>query len=109
MLSKLLSELQQHLHGCVATEGAASRSLQVGNLTFRADFDSGNLREAKAGSQADEYMLYPRPDNWGTPWQSGHRSWFYFAVKGHARGDTVTFIVVRAAHRCYAAAGGPGI
>eukprot|EP00892_Ulva_mutabilis_P012375 jgi/Ulvmu1/950/UM102_0033.1 len=61
----------------------------AGKLQFRANFCSANLASAKEGSLPLEFDLCTFQDNHGTPQQTGHRSWFYFGVSGHDKGDFV--------------------
>ncbi|BES91621.1 cytosolic carboxypeptidase-like protein 5-like [Nesidiocoris tenuis] len=66
-------------------------ALECGGFTFFQDFDSGNLGRVEfVGEQAEtdleehqfEFNLWTRPDNGGTPYENGNRTWFHFGVRG---------------------------
>jgi len=60
-------------------------------LQFDASFESGNLAEARLIAEVPlEYDLHIRPDTLNTR----HRVWFYFAVRGAARGQKVIFNLI---------------
>ncbi|KAK3261003.1 hypothetical protein CYMTET_30071, partial [Cymbomonas tetramitiformis] len=64
---------------------------QLGKYTIRADFDSANLAKAKVGPSDHEFELWTQPDNGGTPYETGHRTWFYFGISGFSGGEVVFF------------------
>lgn len=59
-----------------------------GDLQFDANFECGNLDNAKQVSKF-EYELHLRPDYHNTK----HRLWFYFTIKNADRGQKVLFTV----------------
>ena len=77
-------------------ESRADRTTEwhCGPLKFRADFDSSNLADAIPCGAKGEYDLWIRHDCGGQPCETKHRTWFYFAVSGHAEGQALTFNVV---------------
>ncbi len=63
--------------------------LQVGKLTFRADFDSANLHKVEQGVTHNEFLLFTRRDCSGSANERATRTWFYFGVSGHSATDLV--------------------
>ena len=41
-----------------------------------------------------DYDLWTAADCDDTQYETGHRSWFYYGVSGHARGDFATFNIL---------------
>eukprot|EP00873_Tetraselmis_striata_P009384 jgi/Tetstr1/429648/TSEL_019545.t1 len=79
----------------VSMKGREAHVYQVENLTFRADFDSANLKSvAGLNGSNKEFELHTLHDCDGTPFQTSHRSWFYFSVSGHKPGDHLVFNVM---------------
>jgi hypothetical protein len=53
------------------------------SITFRSDFDSGNLAKVvRTSRQSYEFKIWTAPDNMGTEFQSKNSFWFYFTVQG---------------------------
>ena len=58
----------------------------IGNITFFANFDSGNLarveQEELPASSDLSFSTWTRPDCHGTEFEKRSRSWFFFGVAG---------------------------
>lgn len=75
---------------CAAVHPAkAHMRWRCGNLTFRADFDGGNLGSAVAGVEAGTFTVAPAPECAGTPAEVPFRVWYHFAVSGGSPGRTI--------------------
>ncbi|QDZ19156.1 putative zinc carboxypeptidase [Chloropicon primus] len=70
------------------------RVWQCNRLKFRTDFDSGNLADVIPCTKEGEYELWIRPDCSGQPFQTKHRTWFYFGLSGHEADQVLSFHVV---------------
>ena len=69
-------------------------SVQLGPLTFDAQFDSSNgARVEQTGT--DEFAVWTNPDAAGTEHEKQYKVWFHFAVRGVAKGRTLFFTVRR--------------
>eukprot|EP00959_Pyramimonas_sp_CCMP1952_P024274 509330-Pyramimonas_sp.AAC.1 len=71
----------------VSEPGRENLNWEVGKWKFRADFDSANLANAQKGQSDREFELFTNPDNGGTEFETGHRTWFYFGLSGMAKGE----------------------
>ena len=71
------------------TKAKAHMRWKCGGLTFRADFDGGNLGMATAGAEAATFTLSPAPECAGTPAETPFRVWYHFAVGGGSPGRTI--------------------
>ncbi|MEW5306229.1 MAG: hypothetical protein WDW36_008710 [Sanguina aurantia] len=67
---------------------------KIGRLTFRSDFDSGNLQDVKPGNSSTEVLLWTARDGQSTGNERGTRSWFYFGVSGHMAGADLTVTIM---------------
>lgn len=67
---------------------------QIGKYIFRADFDSANLNSVEQGSAANEFLLQTRRDCGGTENEKATRTWFYFSMLGHSKGDLVILTIL---------------
>ncbi|KAK9809962.1 hypothetical protein WJX72_002678 [[Myrmecia] bisecta] len=67
---------------------------QVGEHSFRADFDSANLADIRATAYPNEYQAWICRDCQGTPVETPHRTWFHFSVAGVKKGEPVTITMM---------------
>ncbi|MEW5317817.1 MAG: hypothetical protein WDW38_009085 [Sanguina aurantia] len=67
---------------------------KLGRLTFRSDFDSGNLQDVKPGNSSTEVLLWTARDGQSTGNERGTRSWFYFGISGHIAGTDLTATIM---------------
>eukprot|EP01017_Pseudomicrothorax_dubius_P040565 TRINITY_DN6363_c0_g1_i2.p2 TRINITY_DN6363_c0_g1~~TRINITY_DN6363_c0_g1_i2.p2 ORF type:complete len:233 (+),score=47.84 TRINITY_DN6363_c0_g1_i2:58-756(+) len=62
------------------------------NVVFDSRFDSGNL--ARVDKVRDDlFNLYITPDNAGTPFEKGYRTWFHFSVTPLRYPATITLTI----------------
>ncbi|KAG9390188.1 Zinc carboxypeptidase [Carpediemonas membranifera] len=67
-------------------------------LTFDDEFDSGNLKTVAESQRADDkYLLYIRPDAFGTEFQQRYTTWFHFRVTNAVPGMPLTFVIMNMA------------
>jgi hypothetical protein len=79
--------------------------LRQGGLTFRSNFDSGNLgavRELEPDAMCEgvcdlQFELWTTPDCFGTAHETANRSWFHFSVAGLPGPGTTLRLRVREA------------
>ena len=64
----------------------------LSGLTFCASFVSGNAARVEQTAD-DEFQLWTAPDCAGTEHEKQYKAWFSFAVKGVARGRTLSFVI----------------
>ncbi len=63
---------------------------RCGGLTFRANFDGGNLGSAKAGTESGTFQCTVAPDCQGhSEFETPYRLWYHFAVAGGTAGRTI--------------------
>ena len=46
------------------------------------------------GQSDKEFELFTNPDNGGTEFETGHRTWFYFGVSGVSKGEILHFTMM---------------
>eukprot|EP00039_Didymoeca_costata_P015400 m.261064 g.261064 ORF g.261064 m.261064 type:complete len:748 (-) comp16215_c0_seq14:2334-4577(-) len=86
-----------------AKESTEGLDIPLGKLglVFSSNFDSGNLqsvtlleeRNNSEGSDFAAYQVSTRPDCFGTKFQNGNRTWFYFSVTGGIQGNSINICV----------------
>ena len=64
-------------------------STTVGDLTFCAAFDSGNLAHVECGDNGDHFIVHTRADAEGTAAKARARTWFHFSIRGAKAGRTL--------------------
>ncbi len=61
-------------------EYPAHNIFEFSGTIFSSNFDNGNLLSVSRGQSSNEFLIRTAPDNYGTPYVSGHCSWFHFSV-----------------------------
>ena len=63
---------------------------RCGGLTFRANFDGGNLGSAQSASESGSFQCTIAPDCQGHgEYETPYRLWYHFAVSGGTAGRTI--------------------
>lgn len=85
--------MQQQQESYAGTASAKIRVV-VNSLTFRSDFDSGNLMKvilpAEQNGVGGVYQLWTARDCEGGPNVKRNSSWFHFGVAGGTRNQIIT-------------------
>eukprot|EP00347_Sterkiella_histriomuscorum_P018404 403345634 len=74
-------------------------TFQFGSVTITSAFDSGNLARCEEGEEPNSYNMWIATDSLPYFKNCGYRTWFYFAVKGTMRDQTLSFTIKNMNHQ----------